>query len=295
MTARRSVTRVARAVLPALVLAGVWSTSAEAQLLDRILDRAEEAKATADKYGAAVIPISTAQEIELGRGIAATVAGHYTVLRDPALTEYVNLVGTAVAAIDPRPDVGYRFAVLDSDEVNAFAAPGGYVFVTRGALALMTDEATLAGVLAHEVGHVNARDVVSEIQSRARTTIGIQEASDRVDITGEAYLRAAVEAGANALFMGLSREDELEADAYAIRTTAAAGYDPAGLERFVAALDRAPQVHVSLLEKTHPDEDDRLEAIERAIRGLPAADREGVTAADRFAARVGAAGAAPGR
>lgn len=277
----------------ALLAAALAPREASAQILDRIREKAEkaaevvtEAQETADRYGAAVIPVSTEQEIEIGRGVAATVAGHYRVLRDPGLTRYVNLVGSAVASVDPRPGIAYRFAVLDTDEVNAFAAPGGYVFVTRGAIALMEDEAELAGVLAHEVGHVDARDVIEEIQDRARTEIGVEEISDRVDLAGEAYLRKAVETGAQALFMGLSREDELEADAFGVRRAAGAGYDPAGLERFVAALaERSGDASVSFLEKTHPDPDDRLERIDAELAGLTgAAD---VRAEARFRARAG--------
>lgn len=265
--------------------ASLLASPARGQILDRVLDKAEEVKEAADKIGAAVVPISTEQEIEIGRGIAATVAGRYGVVRDTALTRYVNLVGLAIASAEPRSGILYRFAVLDTDEINAFAAPGGYVFVTRGALELMDDEATLAGVLAHEVGHVNARDVIEEIQDRARTRLGIEEADERIDVTGEAYLRKAVETGAEALFMGLGREDELEADAFAVRSAAATGYDPEGVRRFVAALAErygAEDDAVSLLEKTHPDPDDRLERIDEELDDLPRRPSDPVRAAARF-------------
>lgn len=264
--------------------------SLEAQLLDKIKEKAKETAETvdraregADRYGSAVVPISTEQEIEIGRGIAATIAGHYGLVRDPGLTRYVNLVGSAVASVEPRPGIAYRFAVLDTDDVNAFAAPGGYVFVTRGALEAMDDEATLAGVLAHEVGHVDARDVVEEIQSKARTALGIEEAAQQVDVTGEEYLRKAVETGASALFLGLSREDELEADRFGVRTAAAAGYDPVGLVRFLEALEsRSGESHLSLLEKTHPDPEERLGAARKTVDDLPGEERGGVVAGERF-------------
>lgn len=278
-------------VAAAGLLALAAPAPAEAQILDRLRNRAEQVLDTAEKVGAAVVPISTEQEIEIGRGVAATVAGHYTLDRDSMLTRYVNLVGNAVASADPRPDVVYRFAVLDSDEVNAFAAPGGYVFVTRGALALMEDEAMLAGVLAHEVAHVNQRDVIEEIQSRARTDLGIREAAERVDITGEAYLEQAIGLGANALFLGLSREDELEADSIGMRLATDTGYDRSGIERFIEELDgHADEESLSLLEKTHPDPDDRLDAVREAMRRIPA-DRAGkVVAAERFRRHVPAGG-----
>ena len=252
---------------------------------------------TAEKVGAAVIPISTEQEVEIGRGVAATVAGHYTLSRDSTLNRYVNLVGNAVAAADPRPDVIYRFAVLDSDEVNAFAAPGGYVFVTRGALALMEDESMLAGVLAHEVAHVNQKDVVEEIQDRARTEIAVTETTERINLTGEAYIEQAVGLGTNVLFLGLGREDEIEADTIGMRMASDTGYDRAGLERFIERLDEhSDDESLSLLEKTHPDPDDRLDALEDAMRRIPA-DRAGrVVAADRFQRHLEQPqGASPGR
>lgn len=280
-------------------LLAVSAAPAGAQIFDKIRERAEQVVDVAEKVGTAAVPISTEQEIEIGRGIAATVAGRYPVSRDTVLTRYVNLVGNVVAGVDPRPDIVYRFAVLDSDEVNAFASPGGYVFVTRGALRLMEDEAMLAAVLAHEVAHVNQRDVIEEIQDRARTDLGIREAAERVDITGEQYLEKAIGAGANALFMGLSREDEIEADTIGVRTASAAGYDRGGLQRFVSRLEQhEDDASLSLLTKTHPDPDDRLRAIDAAEKRIPADRRGHVVAAERFRRhleRMEAATSAPGR
>lgn len=295
----RTATPPAFALALLLALPGL----ARAQLFGELQEKAEkaaerviEAKETADRYGAAVAPISTGQELAIGAGIAATVAGHYGVVRDTALTRYVGLVGAAVAEQAPaRPGILYRFAVLDTDEVNAFASPGGWIFVTRGALAAMEDEATLAGVLAHEVGHVVARDVIDEIRSRATTRLGIEEAAERVDWAGEDLLRAAVETGSEALFMGLSRDDEIHADAFGVKAAAAAGYDPEGLARFVAALEAAEgEERVSLLEKTHPDPDERSEAIASAVKRLPPGGAEATLAA-RFAERTAGIRALPGR
>jgi predicted Zn-dependent protease len=253
------------------------ASPAEAQLLDRI----KQAAGIAQRAAPAVITVSTEQEVEIGRGIAATIAGYYGVVQDPELTRYVNLVGLAVASVNPRPDIIYRFAVLDSDDVNALAAPGGYVFVTLGALALMDDEAMLAGVLGHEVGHINRRHVVKEIQARARTELGLEEITEQINLTGEEYLEQTIQLGTTALFMGLSREDELEADAYGVKVAAGAGYDPNGLTRFLAALPNAKAERRSLLTKTHPDTDDRLAEIDDAIDDLET-DNATVTANERF-------------
>lgn len=250
---------------------------AEAQLLDRV----KKAAGIAQRVAPAVITISTEQEVEIGRGIAATIAGYYGVVQDPELTRYVNLVGLTVASVNPRPDIIYRFAVLDTDDVNALAAPGGYVFVTRGALALMSDEAMLAGVLGHEVGHVNRRHVVKEIRAHARSELGLEEITEQINLTGEEYLEQTIQLGTAALFMGLSREDELEADAYGVEVAAGAGYDPNGLTRFLAALPNAEAERRSLLTKTHPDIDDRLDEVEDAIDDLKT-DAGTVTANERF-------------
>ncbi len=113
------------------------------------------------------------EEVELGRSIAAAVGARYKVSRDRNLTKYVALVGNMVAATSDRPDIRYYFAVLDSDEINALAAPGGFVFVTRGALALMPDEAALAGVLGHEIGHIALRHHAESIKAAKQKNLAV--------------------------------------------------------------------------------------------------------------------------
>jgi len=219
-------------------------------LLDRLRQAANVART--------LLPISTEKEVEIGRGIAATIAGRYPVSSDTALTRYVNLVGLTVASQDPRGDIVYHFAVLETPTVNAYAAPGGYVFVTRGALALMQNEAELAGVLAHEVGHVNRKHVINQI----RKSDTMREVRDQLDIQGPVLDRV-VGTGANALFMGLSRDDELEADSLGIEYASAAGYDPGGLAAFVGRLNQhAGEGPVSEFFATHPKPDDRVQRLD---------------------------------
>jgi len=258
----------------ALGVAVTAATGAAAQgLLDRLRQAANVART--------LLPISTDKEVEIGRGIAATIAGRYPVSTDPALMRYVNLVGLTVASVDPRGDITYHFAVLETPDVNAFAAPGGYIFVTRGALGLMHTEAELAGVLAHEVGHVNRKHVINQI----RKSDFMREVRDQVDIQG-ALLDRAVGAGTNAIFMGYSRGDELEADSIGLEYASAAGYDPAGLATFIGQLNQhAGEGPVAEFFATHPKPDERVEAL-NAI-----AAREhlvgGVDLAARFARVVG--------
>ena len=227
-----------------------------------------------------MLPISTGKEIEIGRGIAATIAGRYPIVQDSALTLYVNLVGLTVAGEAPRPDIAYRFAVLETPDVNAFAAPGGYIFVTRGALALMESEAELAGVLAHEVGHVNRRHVIEGL----RKSDLMQSVRDESGISGTTLDRA-VGQGANAVFSGYSRGDESEADSLGVEYAAGAGYDPQGLPRFVSHLNRhAGEGPLAEMFATHEAPDERIARLTRIIArdGL----RGGVTLAERFAAHL---------
>ena len=227
-----------------------------------------------------LLPISTDKEIEIGRGIAATIAGRYPIVQDEALTTYVNLVGLTVAGEAPRPDVTYRFAVLETPDVNAFAAPGGYIFVTRGALALMESEAELAGVLAHEVGHVNRRHVIEGI----RKASFMSEVRDQAGISG-AVLDRAVGAGANVLFSGYSRADEAEADSLGVLYAASAGYAASGLPTFVSHLNRhAGEGPLAEIVATHEPPEARIQRLQRMIQRDSISGGE--TLAERFAQRV---------
>lgn len=244
--------------LAAVALAAVPAAPArlDAQGIGERLRRAAQA---ASQVARTLLPISTEKEIEIGRGIAATVAGRFRLVDDTTLTRYVNLVGLAVAGEDPRPDIAYRFGVLETPTVNAFAAPGGYIFVTRGALAIMESEAELAGVLGHEVAHVNRRHVIEHI----RKSDTMRAVRDQVDLSGT-VLDQVVGTGANVLFTGLSRDDELEADSVGFEYAAGAGYEPGGLAAFVAHLDsHAGEGPVSELFATHPRPADRLERLRR--------------------------------
>ena len=256
----------------ALFLAVTVGSARAQSLLDRMRQAANIART--------LLPISTEKEIEIGRNIAATIAGRFPVSTDAALTRYVTLVGLTVASQSPRPDIIYRFAVLETPIVNAYAAPGGYIFITRGSLALIQSEAELAGVLAHEVGHVNRRHVIEGI----RKSDTMREVRNAVDLQG-ATLDAVVGTGTNALFTGLSRGDELEADSLGLEYAAGAGYDPGGLAAFVHRLDQhAGEGPVSEFFATHPKPDERVERL-TAI-----AQREGlaggVTLAERYRANV---------
>jgi beta-barrel assembly-enhancing protease len=242
------------------------------------MDRLE----TLARVGQAALPISAEKEREIGFGIAATVAGRYPLAADTALQGYVNRVGQAVAQQSTRTDdVAFRFAVLDTDDVNAFAAPGGYVFVTRGALSLMGSEAELAGVLAHEIAHVDQQHVLHEIR-RSSVALTVRDESQ---LSGVVLDQISGFAG-SLLFTGLSRRDEMEADSVGLLYAAAAGYRTDGLARFLHALHGAetgaPQPRLRELRATHPPAADRLEALRRQSAAMGLDSHAGALAEARF-------------
>jgi predicted Zn-dependent protease len=235
--------------------------------------------------GAAVgsFAIGLDKEREIGRGVAATVAGRWHVVNDPALNDYVNLVGAVVAQQSPRyTELPFRFAVLDTDEINAFATPGGYVFVTRGALELMDSEAELAGVLAHEVSHVDQKHVLEQV----RRGNMLEGAKSEADLNGF-VLDQAVGKLTSVIFTGLGRGDELEADSLGMVYAAAAGYRPDGLLTFVRKLqtnEANPRRRGFLTEMkaTHPEPAERIAALERQAAAEHLDFNSGQLVADRF-------------
>jgi predicted Zn-dependent protease len=242
---------------------------------------------------ASFVDLDEPQEIELGRAVTASIGSRYRLLRDPALTRYVALVGNAVAAQSDRPDLRYYFGVLDATEVNAFATPGGFVVVTRGALTLMRDEAMLAGVLAHEVGHIALRHHVETIKAQKRKELAILGLQEGLSQTRVAPFSGAISSAADSLaeqvvLKGHSRAEESEADRVGFQYAARAGYDAAGLREFLAALLQrgGRDASVSRFFSTHPGLDERLGEQDRLLqeRGTGAG---GARNAERFTRAIG--------
>ena len=270
--------RARKVARPGLVVALLLTAAACAQM---------PSAAGLGRMGQAALPIGPAKEAEIGFGIAAAVAGRYRIVDDPALNEYVGLVGAAVAEQSMRTgEVEFRFGVLDTDDVNAFAAPGGYIFVTRGALALMQSEAELAGVLAHEVAHVDEKHVLDDI----RRADFMNTAADEAALSG-ALLDKISGAGASLLFNGLSREDEEQADSLGLLYASAVGYRPDGMAQFLehVAAEIAEQQAAGAgggWTSSHRAPTERVDAIRADIAARGLAPDQGVSGTDRFRARV---------
>lgn len=197
-----------------------------------------------------------AEEHELGRRVAVEVLAQYGLYRNRDAEEYANLVAAVVGRSSDRPELHYHVGLLDTDKVNAFSAPGGYLFVTRGALGLIRDEAELAGVLGHEIAHVTDRHVLRELQ-RTNLLGGALSAARTSGFTGGQYDEL-VGVSTKILSRGLDRKDELAADADGARFAARARYGAAGLVRFLGRLEGSSR---GGLFPTHPAANDRIAAL----------------------------------
>ena len=195
---------------------------------------------TGSQFAASTVDMDEPEEIELGRATSALIGSKYSLLRDEALTRYVALVGNTVAQHSGRPDMRYYFAILDSDDLNAVACAGGYVYVTRGALAIMRDEATLAGVLGHEIGHIALRhhdETIKAAKRKAALVTGAQTGVSAVTRTQAGQLLGpAFDALGDLALKGFSQKEEAASDVAGFKYAAAAGYDPAGLRDFLKTL-----------------------------------------------------------
>jgi beta-barrel assembly-enhancing protease len=219
----------------------------------------------------ALVPASPAEEAEIGRESAAVLLGAAPLLNDARVQAYVNRVGMWLALQSERPDLRWRFAVLDDTDINAFAAPGGYVFITKGLLARMRNEAELAGVLAHEIGHVVAMHHLAAIRKEARMKLAGMAVQAALEERGKdtEQLRA-LAGGAKVVYSrGLDRRDEYDADRIGVTLAAKAGYDPYGLVTVLQTLERMNQdaSELGFLLKTHPRPGDRIARLDKMMQG----------------------------
>jgi len=249
-----------------LLAAALCAPAAQALKLDDLnVDKLKEVKG---KLKTLKEP-SEADEIEIGKGVAANLLGAAPPVNDPQLQAYVNRVGQWVAMHTERPDLPWHFAVLDTDGVNAFATPGGYVFITRGMLLRMRDEAELAGVLAHEVSHVVEKHALKTMRKGKLAGLAGDALGNYAEKKGQADLTKIVSAGTEIYARGLDKEDEFAADRAGVVIATRAGYDPYGLPSVLQTLASInPQDDaVALMFKTHPDSGKRLELVSNSMEG----------------------------
>lgn len=257
----------------ALALTGLMlhagATPALAQLggLGKAIGKAQSAKEKADKIKGLII--TDADERKIGEQISAALIDRFGVYQDAAVTKYVSLVGTVLAQASSRPTLDWQFIVLDTDGVNAYAAPGGLVHISRGALGLIKNEAELAGVLGHEITHVTAKHTVRAIQQSLLTSLGTEVAADKAGgLGGEAISRLGG-AGFKMLFDGaFSRDDEMESDKVGIALANKLGYAPSGMG---AVLNKIAERNKDQTERngwfaSHPQIKERIATMDKRIK-----------------------------
>ncbi len=211
-----------------------------------------------------------AAEIGFGRDLAARILGNYPLLNDDRLNRYINLTGQAVARYAGRPELEFHFAVLDTDVCNAFAAPGGYVFVTRGALDLMENEAELAGVLAHEIAHITEKHIIKELNIRGTDDSVAGGLANLIGGTTDSFrksLEQALETASEILFnRGYKVADELAADRTGLLMAAVAGYNPEALKGFLTRVKRFEPESADYKNREHPLHTVRLTEIDNTLK-----------------------------
>src|SRR5918996_372434 len=180
--------------------------------------------------------MSEAQEIQLGQQMDGEIRREMGVYDDAELQRYVSDVGIRLAKASERPNLPWHFTVVDVPAVNAFALPGGYIYITRGILPFLHDEAQLAGVLGHEIGHVTARH--SAQQYTQATTAGIGVTLLSIFVPEARPFQNLTETALGVLFLKHGREDEMEADNLGVRYTVATGWDPSGVAGMLRTLGR---------------------------------------------------------
>ena len=203
--------------------------------------------------------ISESQEVSMGRQANQEVLAQYGAVDNPTLRKYFSGVGQRIAEISDRPDLPWHFTVVDDPVVNAFALPGGFVYFARGILPYMNNEAEMAGVLGHEIGHVAARHAVSQASKAQLFSLGLGLGSV-LSPTFQKFSGLA-QTGAGLLFLKYSRDDESQADRLGVRYMDRAGYDPRELSDFFTVLQKLNEQNKDALPgwlSTHPAPPDRV-------------------------------------
>lgn len=216
--------------------------------------------------------MSEADEIAIGKEISSSMFSSHPIVKNEKLQRYLNTVGLWVAMQSDRPDLPWRFAAVQSDQINAFAVPGGAVLVTSGMLKLLSNEAELACVLGHEIGHIVRKHHINLLQKETLLQTGTQLVTDNIrggGIKGEAkkYL---VGEGSEIFARSLDRDSEKDADNDGVLLAARAGYDADACLLFIKRMAGLKQEAGALasLYKTHPKASDRVSDVERAIGQL---------------------------
>jgi beta-barrel assembly-enhancing protease len=215
--------------------------------------------------------ISTQQEVQMGAQYSAQINAELPIIRDPDVNRYINVLGDSIARTADDRHLDWKFYIVDAPDVNAFALPGGYIYVNRGLIERTRNMSELAGALGHEIGHVIKRHVVKDMQKAQTANIGLMATCVVFSTCGDPLISGAMNVAAGGAFAKFSRDDEAEADAEGIKNVVRSGIDPRGIPSlFQVLIDerRARPAGVTAWFASHPMEEDRIAAANALIAGI---------------------------
>lgn len=219
-----------------------------------------------DNLTNAMRPIGFEEEKSIGGAVALMAVSRFGGLDpDERVQQYVSMVGTAVAQYSDRAAIPYHFAVLGSKEPNAFACPGGYVFVTRGLVDSLKDEAELAGVLGHEIAHVSEKHALKLIRKMKMLSGTAEISAAYLDANPESFDKIVNETAKSLFEKGLDKDKEADADRIGVDYASRVGYDANGLKDFLARLAQH-EAEAKTMKNTHPPAKERVTVLETIIQ-----------------------------
>lgn len=224
--------------------------------------------------------VSISQEDEMGDQYAQSIASQVPVIDDSAATAWLATLGARLTSVADRENRDWHFYLVDDSTVNAFAVPGGHIFVHRGLIETAGSYAELAGVMGHEIAHVTLRHSVDQMRSRTKTGIFVTVFCAVVDICSSTAARVAIDVGGQALFAKYSRDDEAQADSAAVGYLLTAGIDPRGIPAMferLAAVRRVDPTSLDAWFGSHPLEESRVARTNALISAIGASRLEGLT------------------
>ena len=212
--------------------------------------------------------VSTQQEVQMGVQYSQQINRQLPIIQDPEVNRYINVLGDSIARLADSRNLEWKFYIVDAPDVNAFALPGGIIYVNRGLIDRASNMSELAGALGHEIGHVVKRHVVKDMQRAQTANIGVVAICVVFNTCGDPLSANAINLGGGAVFAKFSRDDEAEADAEGVKNVVRAGIDPRGMPELFQVLineRKTKPAGVDAWFASHPMEEDRLAATSAMI------------------------------
>jgi len=242
---------------------------------------------------AAACGISTQQEVQMGAEYSAQINAQLPIVQDAEINRYINVLGDSLARVADARGLDYTFYIVNAAEVNAFAVPGGFIYVNRGLIDRTQNLSQLAGVLGHEIGHVVRRHSVEQMEKAQGANLGLMLGCTLINVCGSQAANAAIQIGGTALFAKFSRDDERESDRDAVATLVRAGINPNGIPQMFQILLNERNNNSAAVAgwfSTHPGEEDRIQETTALVQQVdPAIMRTlttNTTSYNTFKARV---------